>query len=102
MVEDTLRRLEERIRASKRTGEETRAELLSLVSALRSELSAAAETHGEDAMAVARHAEAVASGDAPPADGDEIEDALRGFETAHPRLVGLVQSFMRTLGDAGI
>lgn len=102
MIDDTLQKLEERIRASKRTGEETREELLSLVAELRGELTAAAETHGAQAASVARHAEAVAAGAADTGTAEEIEDTLLAFESQHPRLVGLVQRFFRTLSDGGL
>ena len=95
MIEDTLRKLEERIRSSERTGDGTRQELLELVAELRREFAAVAESHHEDAAAIAAHAGKATEGGA-------VAESMREFESAHPRVVGLFQSLMRTLADAGI
>ncbi len=114
MIEETLRKLEERIQSSKRTGDGTRTELLALVKELRTEFASVAETHGEEAAAIAQRAqEATRDGTVrvdgsgsgePTADGRaaDVEDALLEFESAHPRMVGIFRSLMRTLADAGI
>lgn len=98
MIEETLRKLEERIRASERTGDGTRRELLELVTELRTEFKTVAETSSEDAAAIAARAG--------EATGDEglsgVEGSMLEFESAHPRIVGLFHSLMRTLADAGI
>jgi len=95
MIEDTLRKLEERIRSSERTGDGTRDELLELVAELRTEFAAVAEASHEDAAAIAEHAGHAAQ-------GGPVADSMLEFESAHPRVVGLLQSLMRTLADAGI
>jgi len=110
MIEETLRKLEERIQSSKRTGDGTRTELLALVKDLRTEFAAVAETHGEEAAAIAQRAQeatrdgTVRGSGEPTADGRaaDVEDALLEFESAHPRMVGIFRSLMRTLADAGI
>jgi len=97
MIEETLRKLEERIRSSERTGA-GESELLALVAELRTEFSSVAASHGDDAAAIARHADDAA------ADGAiaGMEDSMLEFESAHPRVVALFRSLMRTLADAGI
>jgi hypothetical protein len=95
MIEDTLRKLEERIRASERTGDGTRTELLELVAELRTEFDAVARTSHADAAAIAEHAGQAAA-------GGPVADSMLEFESAHPRVVGLFQALMRTLADAGI
>lgn len=97
MIDETLRRLEQRIRASERTSPEAKRDLLALVDELRAELGALAATHGDDAAEIARHAEAAAEGPV-----GAVEDSVLEFEQAHPRIVGLLRSFLQTLSDAGI
>jgi len=97
MIDDTLRKMEERIRSSTRTSDETRDELLALLAELRNELGHMAETHEDEARTLARHAAAAAE----DAEGG-VEESVLEFETAHPRITGLVRSFLRTLSDAGI
>jgi len=97
MIDETLKRLEQRIRDSERTGPDAKEELLALVAELRSELGAMAETNEDDAAALARTAEAAADGPA-----EAVEESVLEFEAAHPRIVGLVRSFLQTLSDGGI
>ena len=98
MIEETLRRLEERIRASESAGDNTRADLLDLVAKLRAEFSEVAAAHHDEAAAIARQADLAAQA-GPVAD---IEESMLEFDSAHPRLVALFRSLMRTLADAGI
>lgn len=97
MIDETLSRLEERIRTSSRTSDDAKTDLLALVSELRAELAGIAATHSADARTLLGHAEAAAEGDE-----SGVEESIREFETAHPQIVGLVRSFLRTLADAGI
>jgi len=97
MINETLRKLEERIRSSTRTNDESKQELLAIVDELRGELSGIAESHHDDARTLAGHAAAAAEGEE-----SGVEESVLEFETAHPRIVGLVRSFLRTLSDAGI
>ena len=97
MIDETLSRLEERIRSSQRTSDDAKRDLLALVDELRSELAGIAESHAEDAQALASQARAAAEDDE-----TVVEETMRELETAHPQIVGLVRSFLRTLSDAGI
>ena len=97
MIDETLRKLEERIRSSQRTGDDAKQDLLGIVGELRTELAEISETHGDDARSLAGHAAAAADGTP-----NTVEDSVLEFEAAHPRIVGLVRSFLRTLSDAGI
>ena len=97
MIDETLKRLEERIRTSKRTSAEAKQDLLGIVGELRTELAEISETHHDDARSLAGHAAAAADG--PPS---AFEESVRDLETSHPRIVGLVRSFLQTLSDAGI
>lgn len=94
MIEETLRRLEERIRASESASTDTRADLLDLVAELRAEFAAVAESHHDEAAAIAEQADLAAVAG--------VEDSMLEFESAHPRLVATFRSLMRTLADAGI
>ena len=97
MIDETLDRLEERIRASQRTSDDAKQDLLALVGKLRTELADIAESHEDAARSLADHAAAAAEGAE-----SGVEESVLEFETAHPRIVGLVRSFLRTLSDAGI
>jgi hypothetical protein len=106
MIEETLRKLEERIRSSERADDGARADLLELVGELRAEFAAVAETHRDDAAAIAKAAGNVSGNVSGSADGEDpaggVEDSMLEFESAHPRIVGIFHSLMRTLADAGI
>lgn len=96
MIDETLSKLQARIRAAEGTSDSNRQELLELVAELRSELAAISETHTDDAARLAEHTHAAAEG------AHGVEDAMMEFETAHPKIVGLVRSFLHTLAEAGI
>ena len=98
MIEDTLRRLEERIEASEKTGDGTRRELLALVAELRREFADVAASHGDEAAAIAAHADRTERSSAVSG----VEESMLEFESAHPKVVGLFHSLMRTLADAGL
>ena len=97
MIDETLDRLEARIRASRRTGDDAKRELLELVAELRAELARVSETHSDDANTIVDQAAAAVENAQ-----EGVEDSVLELEASHPRLVGLVQSFLRTLSDAGI
>ena len=64
---------------------------------LRSELAGIADSDEDAARSLADRAAAAAEGAE-----SGVEESVLEFETAHPRIVGLVRSFLRTLSDAGI
>lgn len=97
MIDETLDRLEQRIRSSERTSDDAKQDLLALVRELRTELAGLAASHEDEARTLADHAAAAAEGVE-----SGVEDSVLEFETSHPQIVGLVRSFLRTLSDAGI
>ena len=53
MIEDTLQEIESRLKGSESIREERRAELLELLTTLKSEVAELSKTHGEEAQSIA-------------------------------------------------
>ena len=108
MIDDTLRKIEERIRGSASISEERRQELLSLFGQLRDEMGQLSETHREAVRAIADHSERSAveatSGDRTQLDQslDNLSQSVTEFEKSHPKLVGVVNRICETLSGLGI
>jgi hypothetical protein len=110
MIDETLARLETKIRQAGALNAAQQAELLRLLQALHTEIHALAQTHAEQAESitgftgVSTH-EAVRQERNPQL----VELALQGlvssveaFETSHPQLVRLVNAISMFLANLGI
>ena len=110
MIDETLARLETKIRQARALNAEQQAELLRLLQALHAEIQTLAQTHAEQAESitgftgVSTH-EAVRQQRNPQL----VELALQGlgssvetFETSHPQLVRLVNAISMFLANLGI
>ena len=110
MIEDTIGKIEARIRGSKSIRDERRRELLQLLSTLKSEVAHLSQTHGEQAQSIARFAELSAHEATREAQNPELLNlSLRGlsssvgeFEKSHPQLVRIVNAVSQTLSNLGI
>jgi hypothetical protein len=105
MIRDTIRKLEDRIRAAGGATEETRRDLLGLLAELRGELEGLEDTHAADARTIAGRTLEAANGETfEESEGrlHDLEASVREFEETHPRLLAVVRSLLRTLADAGI
>ncbi len=110
MQEDTLEKIESRIRASESLSEERRQELLQLVATLRVEISDLSRTHEDDARKITALADAsLLEATRSEQDPQSLDTSLRGFgssvagfEQTHPRLVQIVNSISQTLANLGI
>ena len=110
MYEDTIQRIEARLRSSENIPDTTRAELLNLVATLRAEVSQLPPAQSEQAHNIARAAEASTSEalssnrnpDTQRGTLDELAESVREFEGTHPRLVQIVNNFANTLSGLGI
>lgn len=92
MIEDTILKIEERLRLAQALSPEQRAELRDLLAQLRSE----AETLPADALTAGEEDEDVQS------IISRWEETLTAFETSHPQLTGLVNRITAILSNMGI
>lgn len=110
MIEDTIGKIEARIKAGESINPERREELLQLLGTLKSEMSALSQTHGEQAQSIASFAE-VSAHEATRTQQDPallklslegLGQSVEGFKKSHPRLVQIVNSISNTLSNLGI
>ena|SRR5437868_4217253 len=108
MSEEHLHRAESAVKTAGNISAEKKAELLGLLSRLKSAIGDASQTHAEDAQRVARLAEASAH-EATLRRPNHLEKALHGLkqsvdklEGSHPNLVMAVNEFATVLADMGI
>jgi len=94
VIDETISRIEERLRAAESLSPAQRAELEELLRQLRTE----ARSLPPDALP-----------EAPPSDEEDVqstvsrlEESLTAFETSHPQLTGLVNRISAILANMGI
>ncbi len=91
MIEETINKIEERLRSAENLSPEKRAELESLLAELRAEVA----TLPREKRVMPENA-----------DEDDLLDRLNqsvtGFETTHPQLVGIVNRISTILANMGI
>ncbi|NGO39876.1 DUF4404 family protein [Limisphaera ngatamarikiensis] len=110
MIEETLRKLEERLGGAEGLDETRKRELLALVNALKEEVRGLSQTHREEAGSIAGFAqlsayEATRKRPDPALVGLSLEGlkrAVAAFETSHPRLVQTVNHISQILANLGI
>src|ERR1700689_5352993 len=98
MLQDTISKIEGRIRNSGSVNETHRAELLELLGRLRDEISTLSKTHQEQAESIASFAEVSAQEATRATKNPEtlrhslggLESSVGEFEKTHPKLVGIV------------
>jgi uncharacterized protein DUF4404 len=110
MIEDTIGKIEARIKAADSVKEERRQELLNLLATLKSEIGELSKTHGEQAESIAGFTdlsahEATRSEQNPDLLNLSLQglgSSVQGFEESHPRLVQIVNAISNTLSNLGI
>ena len=110
MIQDRLDKIEERLKQSKTVKESDKAELLTLLTTLRTEIAGLSQTHHEQAESIAGFAElsaheATRSEKSPELFNLSIEgltSSVQGFEESHPKLVGIINTFCTMLSNLGI
>jgi hypothetical protein len=110
MIEDTIGKIEERIRGTEAIKEERRQELLQLLGTLKEEVAGLSKTHEEEAQSIAGFTELSAHEATRTEQNPELlklslegmGSSVRGFEESHPRLVQIVNAISKTLADLGI
>jgi hypothetical protein len=110
MLNDTISKIEAKLRSSNSIKEEQRSELLGLLSTLKSEMASLSRTHDEQARSIAGFAEVSAHEATREEKNPELlklsiqglSSSVEGFENSHPRLVALVNRISTTLSNMGI
>ena len=110
MIEDTIGKIEARIRESQSVPEERRHELLELLGTLKAEVSKLSATHGEEAQSIAGFTELSAHEATRSQQNPELlklslrglSSSVAGFEESHPHLVRIVNAISSTLANLGI
>ena len=95
MIEETIRQIEERLRASTNLTAETRAELLTLLAKLRAEAACLPPMEKPEPSS---EAEAESMQDSV----DQLRRSVEEFEDSHPKLVQLANHVANTLAGLGI
>ena len=112
MIEETINKLEERVRAMPGVAEAKREELATLVTKLKAEVDALSKTSVGSAERIARFADLSAIEASCKADDasarakdlsiEGLSASVDGFEASHPRLVSIVNQICNTLANLGI
>jgi len=110
MIEDTLAKIEARLRSSEAISEDKRRELEQLLATLKSEVAELSKTHAEQAESIAGFTErSTHEATRQQQNPRLLELSLEGlgssvteFERTHPKLVGVVNSLSQILSNLGI
>lgn len=110
MIQDTISKIEERLRGAESVNDQNRAELLKLLATLKAEVSDLSETDAEQAQSIAGFT-AVSTHEAIREERNPelveislkgLSSSVQGFEESHPKLVQAVNSICTTLSNLGI
>jgi len=110
MIQDNIEKIETKVQGAKDIPEETRNELIQLLSTLKTEIGDFSRTHGEDADSITRFAEASAHEATRVEKKPELvqvavkglSSSVNGFESSHPGLVQIVNRIAAILSNMGI
>ena len=110
MIEDTIGKIESRIQATDAINQDRRAELLSLLHTLKSEVASLSKTHEEEAASIAGFTQVSAHEATRETQDprllrlslDGLSSSVSGFEKSHPKLVQIVNAISNTLSNLGI
>lgn len=110
MHQQTIDKIEERLRKTECINDENKSELLNLVSTLKAEIADLSKTHNEQAESITRFAalsthEATRQEKNPKLLNISIEglsSSVKGFELSHPTLVRVVNDISSMLSNLGI
>jgi hypothetical protein len=110
MIQETITQIEARIKDAKSLNDEKKRELLNLLSTLKTEVSEFSKTHPEHTQSITSFAEvsiheAIREEKNPQLlklSLEGLSTSVEGFESSHPKLVGIVNSICNTLANIGI
>ena len=110
LIQETITQFEARIKEAKSLNDEKKRELLNLLSTLKTEVSEFSKTHPEHTQSITSFAE-VSIHEAIREEKNPqllklslrgLSTSVEGFESSHPKLVGIVNSIGLTLSKSGI
>jgi len=110
MIEDTIGKLEAKIKSAESIKEDRRNELAQLLSTLKTEVAALSKTHEDQAQSIAGFAE-LSTHEATRAEQNPrllklslegLSSSVDELEKTHPRLVQIVNAISNTLSNLGI
>ncbi len=110
MIQETIAKIEARVKETQSLNEEKKKELLNLLSTLKTEVSEFSKTHPEHTESITSFAEvsiheAIREEKNPQLLKISLQGlsaSVEGFESSHPKLVGIVNSICLTLSNIGI
>ena len=110
MIQDRLNKIEERLKKSQTVKEGDKAELLTILNDVRTEIANLSKTHQEQADSITRFAE-LSTHEATRNEKSStlfdlsvkgLTSSVQGFEISHPRLVSVINAFCNYLTNMGI
>ena len=110
MIQETLAKIETRLSRAEMLSKEQRAELLSLLSTLKTEIRELSKTHSEQAQSITAFTE-VSAHEATRRERDPqllrlsvegLSASVQGFESSHPKLVEIVNAISLMLSNSGV
>jgi len=110
VIQETITQIEERIKKAKSLNDAKKRELLNLLSILKIEVSELSKTHAEHTQSITGFTE-VSIHEAMREEKNPqllklslqgLSTSVEGFESSHPKLVGIVNSICLTLSNIGI
>ena len=110
MIEDTISKIEARLRGAGSVSDERKRELVQLLGTLKAEVANLSKTHREQAQSIAGFTELSTHEATRTAQNPELltlslqglKSSVEGFEKSHPRLVQIVNSISNALSSLGI
>jgi hypothetical protein len=110
VIEETIGQIEARIEKAQSLEDAKKKELLALLSTLKIEMSELSKTHAEHTQSITGFAgvsihEAIREEKNPQLlklSLQGLSTSVEGFESSHPKLVGIVNSICHTLSNIGI
>ncbi len=110
MIEETISKLEARLKGSTSIPEQNRQELLNLLATLKTEAAELSKTHAAEAQRIVGYTQTstheATSRQVNPerlqVQLKNLSDSVDGFENSHPQLVQIVNRIAETLAALGI
>lgn len=107
IIDHRIEIIESTIRNTRKIPEETRAELMAMLSGLKSELANLSKTHHEEAASITRFADASAHEVSRSSKNPQLADtalnglrlSIQGLEESHPIIVRVVNRFATALSN---
>lgn len=110
MIDETISKIEARLKESGSVTEDAKRDLSVLLATLKTEVTALSQTHAEQAQSIAGFTQTSAHEATREQKNPELlklsleglETSVDGFEKSHPRLVQIVNRICTTLSNIGI